>query len=60
MIEQNKEMFDLGVKVIAFSFAEANSDMDDLNDIYIEKDALIEEFKKVMVITEEEFTKMKP
>ena len=57
MVEQNKEMFDLGVWLIAFSFAEANADMGDMNDISIEKDELIEQFNKVMGVTEEEISK---
>jgi len=48
MIEQNKEMFDLGVWLIAFSFAEPNADMGDMNDISQEKEQLIEQFHKVM------------
>jgi len=50
MIEQNKEMFDLGVWIIAFSFAEANADMGDMNDISQEKEAIIEQFNKVMEV----------
>ena len=48
MIEQNKERFDLGVWLIAFSFAEPNADMGDMNDISQEKEQLIEQFHKVM------------
>jgi len=48
MIEQNKEMFDLAVKIIAFSFAEPNADMGDIGDLAQEKEQLIEQFNKVM------------
>ena len=41
-------MFDLSTRIMAFSFAEPNADMGDMNDIETEKYELIETFHRLM------------
>ena len=50
MIEQNKEMFDLGVQLIEFSFFEANADMGEIYDVNEGKEQLIKQFNKIMEV----------